>query len=113
MERQNDFNTSIVKNTDRMFDSVSDISEIIKREENDFMNIRLRIEEFNDYILDISEKAFEQNTGIKNLMRDMNKLLATSEDLESIGGKLNDEKEKLMEYSNNLEEVIKEHSKVI
>ena len=113
MERQNDFNTSIVRNTDRMFNSVSDISEIIKREENDFMNIRLRIEEFNDYIIDISEKAFEQNTGIKNLMRDMNKLLATSEDLESIGGKLNDEKEKLMEYSNNLEEVIKEHSKVI
>ena len=113
MERQNDFNTSIVRNTNRMFNSVSDISEIIKREENDFMNIRLRIEEFNDYIIDISEKAFEQNTGIKNLMRDMNKLLATSEDLESIGEKLNDEKEKLMEYSNNLEEVIKEHSKVI
>lgn len=113
MERQNDFNTNIVKNTDRMFNSVSDISEIIKREENDFTNIRLRIEEFNDYIIDISEKAFEQNNGIKNLMRDMNKLLATSEDLESIGGKLNDEKEKLLEYSNNLEEVIKEHSKVI
>ena len=46
-------------------------------------------------------------------MKDMNKLLATSEDLESVSGKLNDEKEKLLEYSNNLDDVIKEHSKVI
>ena len=113
MERQNDFNMTIVKNTDKMFNSVSDIKDIITSEENDFMNIRLRIEEFNDYIIDISEKAFEQNSEIKNLMKDMNKLLATSEDLESVSGKLNDEKEKLLEYSNNLDDVIKEHSKVI
>ena len=113
MERQNDFNMTIVKNMDKMFNSVSDIKDIITSEENDFMNIRLRIEEFNDYIIDISEKAFEQNSEIKNLMKDMNKLLATSEDLESVSGKLNDEKEKLLEYSNNLDDVIKEHSKVI
>lgn len=113
MERQNDFNMNIVKNIDKMFSSASDINNIITSEENDFMNIRLRIEEFNDYIIDISEKAFEQNTGVKNLMRDMNKLLATSEDLESISGKLNNEKEQLLEYSDNLDNIIKEHSKVI
>lgn len=113
MERQNDVNMNIMKNTGKMFGSVSDINNIITSEENDFTNIKLRIEEFNDYIIEISDKAFEQNTEIKNLMRDMNKLLATSEDLESISGKLKDEKEKLLEYSNNLENVIKEHSKVI
>lgn len=113
MERQNDVNMNIMKNTGKMFGSVSDINNIITSEENDFTNIKLRIEEFNDYIIEISDKAFEQNTEIKNLMRDMNKLLATSEDLESISGKLKDEKEKLLEYSNNLEDVIKEHSKVI
>ena len=113
MERQNDFNMTIVKNTDKMFNSVEDISDIITNEENDFMNIRLRIEDFNDYIIDISEKAFEQNSEIKNLMKDMNKLLATSEDLESVSGKLNGEKEKLLEYSNNLDDVIKEHSKIV
>ena len=113
MERQNDFNMNIVKNIDKMFSSASDINNIITSEENDFMNIRLRIEEFNDYIIDISDKAFEQNTGVKNLMRDMNKLLATSEDLESISVKLNDEKERLLEYSDDLDNIIKEHSKVI
>lgn len=111
MERQNDSNTNIVKNTNKMFESVSDINQIIKSEENDFMNIRFRIEEFNNYIMDISEKASEQNTEIKNLMRDMNKLLATSEDLESVSGKLNNEKEQLMEYSDNLDNIIREHSK--
>lgn len=113
MERQNDFNMNIVKNIDKMFSSASDINNIITSEENDFMNIRLRIEEFNDYIIDISDKAFEQNTGVKNLMRDMNKLLATSEDLESVSVKLNDEKERLLEYSDDLDNIIKEHSKVI
>lgn len=113
MERQNDFNMNIVKNIDKMFSSASDINNIITSEENDFMNIRLRIEEFNDYIIDISDKAFEQNNGVKNLMRDMNKLLATSEDLESVSGKLNDEKEQLLEYSDDLDNIIKEHSKVI
>lgn len=113
MERQNDFNMNIVKNIDKMFSSASDINNIITSEENDFMNIRLRIEEFNDYIIDISDKAFEQNTGVKNLMRDMNKLLATSEDLESVSIKLNDEKERLLEYSDDLDNIIKEHSKVI
>ena len=111
MERQNDFNMNISKNTDKMFDSVSDIDKIIKSEENDFMNIRFRIEEFNNYIMDISEKAAEQNAEVKNLMRDMNKLLATSEDLESVSGKLNDEKEQLLEYSDNLDNIIREHSK--
>lgn len=111
MERQNDFNMNIVKNIDKMFDSLSDIDKIIKSEENDFMNIRFRIEEFNNYIMDISEKASEQNTEVKNLMRDMNKLLATSEDLESVSGKLNDEKEQLLEYSDNLDNIIREHSK--
>lgn len=113
MERQNDFNMNIIKNIDKMFSSASDINNIITSEENDFMNIRLRIEEFNDYIIDISDKAFEQNTGVKNLMRDMNKLLATSEDLESVSIKLNDEKERLLEYSDDLDNIIKEHSKVI
>lgn len=111
MERQNDFNMNIVRNIDKMFDSLSDIDKIIKSEENDFMNIRFRIEEFNNYIMDISEKASEQNTEVKNLMRDMNKLLATSEDLESVSGKLNDEKEQLLEYSDNLDNIIREHSK--
>ena len=111
MERQNDFNMNIAKNTDKMFESVSDIDKIIKSEENDFMNIRFRIEEFNNYIMDISEKAAEQNAEVKNLMRDMNKLLATSEDLESVSGKLNDEKEQLLEYSDNLDNIIREHSK--
>ena len=111
IERQNDFNMNIVKNIDKMFDSLSDIDKIIKSEENDFMNIRFRIEEFNNYIMDISEKASEQNTEVKNLMRDMNKLLATSEDLESVSGKLNDEKEQLLEYSDNLDNIIREHSK--
>ena len=111
MERQHDFNMNIVKNIDKMFDSLSDIDKIIKSEENDFMNIRFRIEEFNNYIMDISEKASEQNTEVKNLMRDMNKLLATSEDLESVSGKLNDEKEQLLEYSDNLDNIIREHSK--
>lgn len=111
MERQNDFNMNIVKNIDKMFDSLSDIDKIIKSEENDFMNIRFRIEEFNNYIMDISEKASEQNTEVKNLMRDMNKLLATSEDLESVSGKLNDEKEQLLEYSDKLDNIIREHSK--
>lgn len=111
MERQNDFNMNIVKNIDKMFDSLSDIDKIIRSEENDFMNIRFRIEEFNNYIMDISEKASEQNTEVKNLMRDMNKLLATSEDLESVSGKLNDEKEQLLEYSDNLDNIIREHSK--
>ena len=111
MERQNDFNMNIVKNIDKMFDSLSDIDKIIKSEENDFMNIRFRIEEFNNYIMDISEKASEQNTEVKNLMRDMNKLLATSEDLESVSEKLNDEKEQLLEYSDNLDNIIREHSK--
>lgn len=111
MDRQNDFNVNMVKNTNKMFDSASDINKIITGEENDFMNIRLRIEEFNDYIIDISERASEHNAEVKNLMRDMNKLLATSEDLESVSGKLNNEKEQILEYSDNLDSIIREHSK--
>ena len=46
-------------------------------------------------------------------MRDMNKLLATSEDFEDITNKLDDETKKLLEYSDNLQHVVNEYSKVI
>ncbi len=113
MERQNDYNINIIKSTDKMYNSISDMSTIIINEENDFMNIKTKIEEFNDYILDISQKANNQNIEIKNIMRDMNKLLATSEDFEDITNKLDNETKKLLEYSGNLKNVISEYSKVI
>ena len=46
-------------------------------------------------------------------MKDMNKLLATSEDFEDITNKLDEETKKLLEYSDNLKKVINEYSKVI
>ena len=113
MERQNDYNISIIKSTDKMYNSISDMSTIIVNEENDFMNIKTKIEEFNDYISDISQNANNQNIEIKNIMRDMSKLLATSEDFEDITNKLDDETKKLLEYSDNLKKVINEYSKVI
>ena len=113
MERQNDYNINIIKSTDKMYNSISDMSAIIVNEENDFMNIKTKIEEFNDYISDISHKANNQNVDIKNIMRDMSKLLATSEDFEDITNKLDDETKKLLEYSDNLKNVINEYSKII
>ena len=77
------------------------------------MNIKTKIEEFNDYISDISQNANNQNIEIKNIMKDMNKLLATSEDFEDITNKLDEETKKLLEYSDNLKKVINEYSKVI
>ena len=113
MERQNDYNINIIKSTDKMYNSISDMSTIIINEENDFMNIKTKIEEFNDYIVDISQRANEQNVEIKNIMIDMSKLLATSEDFEDITNRLDDETKKLLEYSADLKNVINEYSKVI
>ena len=113
MEKQNDYNMNIIKNTDKMHNSISNMTNIIINEENDFLNIKTRIEEINDYVIDISEKASIENTEVKNLMRDMNKLLATSDDLESITNKLNEEMKKFLEYTNDLESRVDEYSKVM
>lgn len=113
MERQNDYNMNIIKSTDKMYTSISNMTNIIVNEENDFLNIKTKIEEINDYIVDISEKASIENSEVKNLMRDMNKLLATSDDLESITSKLNDEMKKFLEYTNDLENKVDEYSKVM
>ncbi|AEM21332.1 methyl-accepting chemotaxis sensory transducer [Brachyspira intermedia PWS/A] len=113
MERQNDYNMNIIKNTDKMHNSISNMTNIIINEENDFLNIKTRIEEINDYVIDISEKASIENSEVKNLMRDMNKLLATSDDLESITNKLNEEMKKFLEYTNDLETKVDEYSKVM
>ena len=113
MERQNDYNMNIIKNTDKMHNSISNMTNIIINEENDFLNIKNRIEEINDYVIDISEKASIENNEVKNLMRDMNKLLATSDDLESITNKLNEEMKKFLEYTNDLETKVDEYSKVM
>ena len=74
---------------------------------------RFRIEEINDYIVDISEKAYAENNEVKNLMRDMNKLLATSDDLEAITNTLNEEMVKFLKYINDLEDKVDEYSKVM
>ncbi|EKV57562.1 methyl-accepting chemotaxis sensory transducer [Brachyspira hampsonii 30446] len=113
MEKQNDYNMNIIKNTDKMHNSISNMTNIIINEENDFLNIKTRIEEINDYIIDISDKASAENLEIKNIMRDMNKLLATSDDLESITNKLNEEMKKFLEYTNDLESKVSEYSKVM
>ena len=113
MEKQNDYNMNIIKNTDKMYNSISNMTNIIINEENDFINIKEKIEEINDYIMNISEKAFAENNEVKNLMRDMNKLLATSNDLESITNKLNEEITKFLEYSSDLEDKVDEYSKVM
>ena len=113
MERQNDLNTNIIKSTDKMYSSISNMTNIIINEENDFINIKNRIEEINNYIQSIEEKASIQNVELKNLMRDMNKLLATSDDLESVTSKLNDEIMKFLEYTDDLESKVDEYSKVI
>ena len=113
MERQNDYNMNIIKNTDKMHNSISNMTNIIINEENDFLNIKTRIEEINDYVIDISEKASIENNEVKNLMRDMNKLLATSDDLESITNKLDEEMKKFLEYTNDLETKVDEYSKVM
>ena len=113
MEKQNDYNMNIIKNTDKMHNSISNMTNIIINEENDFLNIKTRIEEINDYVIDISEKASIENAEVKNLMRDMNKLLATSDDLESITNKLNEEMKKFLEYTNDLESRVDEYSKVM
>ncbi len=113
MEKQNDFNMNIIKSTDKMHESVSNMTSIIVNEENDFLNIKNKIEEINGYIINISEKASIENIEIKNLMRDMNKLLATSDDLESITGKLNNEMKKFLEYTGDLENKVYEYSKVM
>ncbi|WP_300717633.1 methyl-accepting chemotaxis protein [uncultured Brachyspira sp.] len=113
MEKQNDYNMNIIKSTDKMHDSISNMTNIIINEENDFLNIKSKVEEINDYIMDISEKAYIENTEVKSLMRDMNKLLATSDDLESITSKLDSEMKKFMEYTNDLESKVDEYSKVM
>ncbi|PTY39786.1 methyl-accepting chemotaxis protein [Brachyspira hampsonii] len=113
MEKQNDYNMNIIKNTDKMHNSISNMTNIIINEENDFLNIKTRIEEINDYVIDISDKASAENLEIKNIMRDMNKLLATSDDLESITNKLNEEMKKFLEYTNDLESKVSEYSKVM
>ncbi|MBT8753067.1 methyl-accepting chemotaxis protein [Brachyspira hyodysenteriae] len=113
MEKQNDYNMNIIKNTDKMHNSISNMTNIIINEENDFLNIKTRIEEINDYVIDISEKAYIENSEVKNLMRDMNKLLATSDDLESITNKLNEEMKKFLEYTDDLETKVDEYSKVM
>ncbi|MEI0524483.1 methyl-accepting chemotaxis protein [Brachyspira murdochii] len=113
MEKQNDYNMNIIKNTDKMYNSISNMTNIIINEENDFLNIKSKIEEINAYILDISEKASIENNEVKNLMRDMNKLLATSNDLESVTSKLNEEMKRFLEYTNDLEDKVDEYSKVI
>ena len=113
MERQNDYNMNIIKNTDKMHNSISNMTNIIINEENDFLNIKNRIEEINDYVIDISDKASIENNELKNLMRDMNKLLATSDDLESITNKLDEEMKKFLEYTNDLETKVDEYSKVM
>lgn len=113
MKKQNDYNMNIIKNTDKMHNSISNMTNIIINEENDFLNIKTRIEEINDYVIDISEKAYIENSEVKNLMRDMNKLLATSDDLESITNKLNEEMKKFLEYTDDLETKVDEYSKVM
>lgn len=113
MERQNDYNMNIIKNTDKMHSSISNMTNIIINEENDFLNIKDKIEEINDYIVDILEKSSIENAELKNLMRDMNKLLATSDDLESITNQLNSEMKKFLEYTNDLEDKVDEYSKVM
>ena len=113
MGKQNDFNMNIIKSTDKMHESVSNMTSIIVNEENDFLNIKNKIEEINGYIINISEKASIENIEIKNLMRDMNKLLATSDDLESITGKLNNEMKKFLEYTGDLENKVYEYYKVM
>ena len=113
MEKQNDYNMNIIKNTDKMYTSISNMTNIIVNEENDFINIKDKIEEINAYIVDISEKAYAENNEVKNLMRDMNKLLATSDDLEAITNTLNEEMEKFLKYINDLEDKVDEYSKVM
>ena len=113
MEKQNDYNMNIIKNTDKMYSSISNMTNIIVNEENDFLNIKGKIEEINAYIMDISEKASIENNEVKNLMRDMNKLLATSNDLESVTSKLNEEMKRFLEYTNDLENKVDEYSKVM
>ena len=113
MEKQNDYNMNIIKNTDKMYSSISNMTNIIVNEENDFLNIKSKIEEINAYIMDISEKAYIENNEVKNLMRDMNKLLATSNDLESVTSKLNEEMKRFLEYTNDLEDKVDEYSKVM
>ena len=46
-------------------------------------------------------------------MRDMNKLLATSDDLEAITNTLNEEMVKFLKYINDLEDKVDEYSKVM
>ena len=113
MEKQNDYNMNIIKSTEKMYSSISNMTNIIVNEENDFINIKNKIEEINNYIESISEKASIQNLEVKNLMRDMNKLLATSDDLESVTSKLNEEITKFLEYADDLESKVDEYSKVI
>ena len=113
MEKQNDYNMNIIKSTDKMYSSISNMTNIIVNEENDFLNIKGKIEEINAYIMDISEKASIENNEVKNLMRDMNKLLATSNDLESVTSKLNEEMKRFLEYTNDLENKVDEYSKVM
>ncbi|WP_028329931.1 methyl-accepting chemotaxis protein [Brachyspira alvinipulli] len=113
MEKQNDYNMNIIKSTDKLYSSISNMTNIIINEENDFVNIKNKIEEINNYIENIAEKASIQNLEVKNLMRDMNKLLATSDDLESVTNKLNEEITKFLEYTDDLESKVDEYSKVI
>ena len=69
--------------------------------------------EIESDVIDISDKASIENNELKNLMRDMNKLLATSDDLESITNKLDEEMKKFLEYTNDLETKVDEYSKVM
>ena len=106
-------NMNIIKSTDKIYSSISNITNIVSNEENDFINIREKIEEINAYIKDILDKSLKQNYEIKNLMRDMNKLLATSNDLEDITESLDSEMNRFVKCISDLETKIDEYSKVV
>lgn len=113
MGNQNEGNSNIMKNTDKMYNAVSNITSTIIKEEDNCSIIEEKIEELNLYVKDISDKASKQSLELKKLINDMNKILATSNDMKSITNKLNEDMYNFISTSDELENKMTEYTRVI
>ncbi len=113
MEKQNDYNMTLLKNIEKVSSTITLVENIIINEKNDFINIKTKIQDFINYINNISENTFKHNNKVKSLIRDINKLLAISDDLENIIETLDYNKDNLLKYSNYLQKNINEYYRTV
>ena len=99
---QNDYNTHSLKNISKLLSINKNTKEFLLKEKDFSKTTETMLLHLNDILISTENRSSEQADALKNLLSDMNKILATSNDLKSACSKFNDNLENFDSVVTNL-----------